>query len=216
MTSASQKSSSVRAKLSQAISEAGQSEAGDKRARILSAAQRLFLLYGVKRTSIDDVALEADIAKGTVYLYYKSKNDLFADVSARLCSEILVTARETLSTNRPLTERLVGVLDSYIGRLHRLTAQSPHIAELTESKGVLAASIYADFESQMQALIRTALNDSRIAGKGACEMFFAAAIGALKTGDIAERPYRVRLGALVDTLILGLKTHRKAGDERSA
>jgi hypothetical protein len=47
-------------------------------------------------------------------------------------------------------------------------------------------------------------------------MFFAAAIGALKTGDIAERPYRARLGALVDTLILGLKAHRKAGDERNA
>jgi AcrR family transcriptional regulator len=216
MTSASQKSSSVRAKPSPAISEAGESEGNDKRARILAAAQRLFLLYGVKRTSIDDVALAADIAKGTVYLYYKSKNDLFAAVSERLCSEILVTARETLSTNRPLTERLVEVLDSYIGWLHRLTAQSPHIAELTESKEVLAASIYADFESQMEALIQTALKDARIAGKGASEMFFAAAIGALKTGDIAERPYRARLGALVDTLVLGLKAHRKAGDQRNA
>jgi AcrR family transcriptional regulator len=163
-----------------------------------------------------DVALEADIAKGTVYLYYKSKNDLFAAVSERLCSEILVIARETLGNNNPLGERLVEVLDSYIGRLHRLTAQSPHIAELTESKEVLAASIYADFEFQMQALIRTALKDANIAKKGASEMFFAAAIGALKTGDIAERPYRVRLAALVDTLILGLKAHRKAGDERNA
>jgi AcrR family transcriptional regulator len=206
MTSTSQKSSSVRAKPSPAISEAGESDANDKRARILGAAQRLFLLYGVKRTSIDDVALAADIAKGTVYLYYKSKNELFAAVYQRVCSEILVTARQTLGANKPLTERLVDFLDCYIGHLNRLTAQSPHIAELMESKEALAATIYADFESQMHALIRTALQGAGIARKGASDMFFAAAIGSLKTGDIAERPYRTRLGALVDTLILGLKT----------
>lgn len=216
MTSASLRSSSVRAKPSLAISKAGESDADDKRTRILAAAQRLFLLYGVKRTSIDDVALDADIAKGTLYLYYKSKNELFAAVSEQIFSEILVTARETLSSNRPLTERLVDVLDGYIGRLHRLTAQSPHIAELTESKEVLAARIYADFSSQMQALIRTALKNAEIPGKGASDMFFAVAIGALKTGDIAERPYRARLSALVETLILGLSIHRKGDDERNA
>jgi hypothetical protein len=70
----------------------------------------------------------------------------------------------------------------------------------------LAATIYADFESQMHTLIRAALQGAGIARKGASDMFFAAAIGSLKTGDIAERPYRTRLGALVDTLMLGLKT----------
>jgi AcrR family transcriptional regulator len=216
MTSTSQKSSSVRAKPSPAISEAGESDAHDKRARILGAAQRLFLLYGVKRTSIDDVALDAEIAKGTVYLYYKSKNDLFAAVYERVCSEILVTAHQTLGANRHLNERLVDFFDSYIGHLHRLIAQSPHIAELTESKEVLAATVYADFESRMQALLRTALQEGGIVRKGASDMFLAAAIGALKTGDIAERSYRARLGALVDTLILGLRAPRKVAAERNA
>jgi AcrR family transcriptional regulator len=211
MTSAFPKSSSGRAKPSPAISEAGESDADDKRARILGAAQRLFLRYGVKRTSIDDVAREAEIAKGTVYLYYASKNDLFAAVAERLCTDILVAARQALLKKKSLAERLVDFLDGYIGHMHRLIAQSPHVAELSESKEALAATIYANFDVQMKELIRTALNDAGIARKSAADMFLAAALGALRTGDIAEKPYRARLAALVDTLVLGLqaKSHRE-------
>jgi AcrR family transcriptional regulator len=214
MTSAFQKSSSGRARPSPAISEAGESDANDKRARILSAAQHLFLRYGVKRTSIDDVAREAAIAKGTVYLYYESKNDLFAAVYERLCSDILATARQTLLQERPLTERLVDFLDSYIGHMHRLVAHSPHVAELTESKEALAATVYANFDFQMRGLIRTALNESGITRKGAIDMFLAAALGALRTGDIAEKPYRARLAAVVETLVLGLRVKRMGAGER--
>src|ERR1700738_1101666 len=110
MTSAFLKSSSGRARPSRVMSEASESDANDKRERILSAAQDLFLRYGVKRTSIDDVAREAEIAKGTVYLYYASKNDLFAAVAERLCSDILARARQTLLNNKLLTERLVDFL----------------------------------------------------------------------------------------------------------
>jgi AcrR family transcriptional regulator len=211
MTSAFPKSSSGRAKPSPAISEAGESDADDKRARILGAAQRLFLRYGVKRTSIDDVAREAEIAKGTVYLYYASKNDLFAAVAERLCTDILVAARQALLKKKSSAERLVDFLDGYIGHMHRLIAQSPHVAELSESKEALAATIYANFDVQMKELIRTALNDAGIARKSAADMFLAAALGALRTGDIAEKPYRARLAALVDTLVLGLqaKSHRE-------
>jgi AcrR family transcriptional regulator len=216
MTSAFPKSSSGHAKLSPATSEAGESDAKDKRARILGAAQQLFLRYGVKRTSIDDVALAAQIAKGTVYLYYKSKNELFAAVAELLCADILATARQTLLEKKPLNERLVDCLDSYIGQMHRLTMQSPHVAELSESKEALAATIYARFEVQMRGLIRSALDEAGIVSKGAADMLFAAAIGALKTGDAAKKPYRARLTALVDILILGLQVDRKIARERDA
>jgi AcrR family transcriptional regulator len=198
------------------MSEAGESDTNDKRARILSAAQDLFLRYGVKRTSIDDVAREAEIAKGTVYLYYESKHELFAAVAERICSDILATASQTLLKKKLLAERLVDFLDTYIGQMHRLIAQSPHLAELRESKETLAATIYANFDSQMKGLIRTALNEEGIARKGAADMFLAAALGALGTGDIAEKPYRGRLAALVDTLVLGLRADRKVADETDA
>jgi hypothetical protein len=100
--------------------------------------------------------------------------------------------------------------------MHRLTAQSPHVAELTETKEALAAMIYTDFNFQMKGLIRAALNKEGIARKDAADMFLAGALGALRTGDIAEKPYRARLAALVGTLVLGLQANRKIAGETDA
>jgi hypothetical protein len=68
----------------------------------------------------------------------------------------------------------------------------------------------------MKGLMRAALNEAGIACKGAAEMFLAAALGALRTGDIAEKAYRTRLAALVDTLVLGLQANRKIAGETDA
>src|SRR5258708_20585341 len=65
------------------------STGGDKRRAILSAAQGLFLRYGVKRTSLDDVARDAGVAKGTLYLYFDSKDTLFAPIPRQLSAEVL-------------------------------------------------------------------------------------------------------------------------------
>ena len=47
-----------------------------KRARILEAATQLFIQHGYRKTSVDDVARRAGVAKGTVYLYFPRKADL--------------------------------------------------------------------------------------------------------------------------------------------
>ena len=112
----------------------------EKRTRILQAAQSLFIRYGVKRTSIDEVARAADIAKGTLYLYYESKEILFAEVAKTICADILADAHRAAALPVPLGERLVGILDAQIGALHRLVEHSPHVRELTETKQAMAAA----------------------------------------------------------------------------
>ncbi|MBI3269718.1 MAG: TetR/AcrR family transcriptional regulator [Planctomycetes bacterium] len=54
-----------------------------KRRRILRAAIRCFARSGYDATSLDDVARAAEVAKGTVYLYFKSKADLFGSLLLR-------------------------------------------------------------------------------------------------------------------------------------
>ena len=44
---------------------------------ILSAAHRVFAEKGFHEATIDEVAKAAKVAKGTVYLYYRSKHDLY-------------------------------------------------------------------------------------------------------------------------------------------
>lgn len=49
------------------------------RARLIRAATRLFASQGYKRTSMEDVAREAHVAKGTVYVHFKNKQDLLME-----------------------------------------------------------------------------------------------------------------------------------------
>src|SRR4030095_2456223 len=49
----------------------------DKKECILSAAARAFARFGFKKTSVDQIAKDAGVAKGTVYLAADTKEDLF-------------------------------------------------------------------------------------------------------------------------------------------
>ncbi len=51
--------------------------------RILDAAAELILRWGYKKTTIDDIAKQARVAKGTIYLHWKTREDLFMALSIR-------------------------------------------------------------------------------------------------------------------------------------
>ncbi|HUB94965.1 MAG TPA: TetR/AcrR family transcriptional regulator [Stellaceae bacterium] len=54
-----------------------------RRDELMASGEKLFLAQGVAATSIDDIAAGADIAKGTFYLYFASKEDFVAALRER-------------------------------------------------------------------------------------------------------------------------------------
>ncbi|PIE76951.1 MAG: hypothetical protein CSA13_01895 [Clostridiales bacterium] len=56
---------------------------------IEEVAFKLFCEKGIKQTSIDDIVREADIAKGTFYLYFKNKNQLIDQLVLREATNVL-------------------------------------------------------------------------------------------------------------------------------
>ena len=48
-----------------------------RKSELLTAARTVFSRKGFHEATIDDIALEAGVAKGTVYLYFKSKHDIY-------------------------------------------------------------------------------------------------------------------------------------------
>ncbi|MCD1259058.1 TetR/AcrR family transcriptional regulator [Paenibacillus athensensis] len=55
----------------------------DKKERILRAAEHLFTLYGIKSTTVEQIAKQAQVGKGTVYLIFADKETLFGEVLQR-------------------------------------------------------------------------------------------------------------------------------------
>lgn len=72
---------------SQRKGERGQIEERSKREqradRILDAAAELMLRWGYNKTTIDDIARQAGVAKGTIYLHWKTREDLFTALMKR-------------------------------------------------------------------------------------------------------------------------------------
>lgn len=72
---------------SQRRSERSQTEERSKREeradRILDAAAELLLRWGYNKTTIDDIARLAGVAKGTIYLHWKTREDLFTALMRR-------------------------------------------------------------------------------------------------------------------------------------
>lgn len=54
----------------------------------MDAAEKIIAENGFRALTMDQVAKEADVAKGTVYLYFKNKNSLCAAVNAKLNKEL--------------------------------------------------------------------------------------------------------------------------------
>jgi AcrR family transcriptional regulator len=70
-------------------------------ARILDVTAELLLRHGYRRVSVDDIARHADIGKGTVYLHWKTRDDLFTAVFER---EVLEALEELLRALRQDTD----------------------------------------------------------------------------------------------------------------
>ncbi|SDI16666.1 TetR/AcrR family transcriptional regulator [Paraburkholderia phenazinium] len=61
----------------------------ERRDELMNAAQRLFLEQGVATTTVEQITIGADVAKGTFYLHFSSKDDLLAALRERFSAALL-------------------------------------------------------------------------------------------------------------------------------
>ena len=63
---------------------------------ILNAAKELFSHFGFKKTAVDDIAKKARVAKGTIYNYFRNKEDLFQEVLREDGANVISLMREAV------------------------------------------------------------------------------------------------------------------------
>jgi AcrR family transcriptional regulator len=61
----------------------------ERRDELMNAAQKLFVEHGVGQTTIEQITAAADVAKGTFYLYFSSKEDVLAGLRQRYVQGLL-------------------------------------------------------------------------------------------------------------------------------
>lgn len=85
----------------------------ERREQILQAARTVFAQRGLAEARMEDIAQESGLGKGTLYLYYKTKDDLVVGLLEALFDELLVQLKGLVDVaDIPVTDRLTGYCDA--------------------------------------------------------------------------------------------------------
>ncbi len=85
-----------------------------RREQILEAAEQVFRRKGYQGTTMGEVAQEAELSKGTLYLYFGSKFALFAELSNRVLTKVLEEFKKIAKTPLPGREMIVAMLRQWV------------------------------------------------------------------------------------------------------
>ena len=119
-----------------------------KRESLLVAAFTLFTKKGINDTSISEIAKEANMAKGTFYLYFKDKYDIRDKLIASKAKELFVSATDRMSRENlaSLEDKVTFLADSIINRLNKNKMLLRFIAK-NLSWGVFRSALTAEEEA---------------------------------------------------------------------
>jgi len=98
---------------------------GDKRERILDAAERVFAQHGFFAARVSEIAKQAGVADGTIYLYFKSKDDLLISLFENRMKQVNDALRAAI-VDRPPAEQLRAFIRVYL----QLVSDEPAAVEV--------------------------------------------------------------------------------------
>lgn len=102
----------------------------DRRARILEAARVLILKQGLRATTMEAIAALAQIAKPTLYRYYRDKKALFTELVTELVLDLHAEFDAALKREGTIADRIATALTLRYQRLSDTLAHSPFAEEL--------------------------------------------------------------------------------------
>jgi len=190
---------------------------------VLDAVDRLLGRYGYSKMSIADVAREAGIGKGTVYLFFSSKEDLVLSAIDRIAERLLAEAQAIADGPGPVITRLRRCLLMRV--MARFDGAQTHTPSLDELLAALRPALLQRREGHFnrEALL---LEKLLVEGRRRGDLSFRGAratADALVTATNSLLPYSLNLRELgerriietraarvIDLLIAGLRAEGSA------
>jgi TetR/AcrR family fatty acid metabolism transcriptional regulator len=87
--------------------------AGDKRERILDAAEQVFAEHGFFAARVAAIAKEAGVADGTIYLYFRNKDDLLISLFERRMEQVNLLLAAAIAGRSP-EQQLRAFIEAYL------------------------------------------------------------------------------------------------------
>ena len=168
--------------------------APDKRDRILNAAIKVFAKNGFYATRVSEIAKAAGVADGTIYLYFKNKDDVLISIFEDGIRRLLTILREVAASDDPVEQRITRIIELQLGLLEDqrdlaevITVNLRQSSRLLKQYGAPLFMEYIEVlagvvdEGQEQGTFRSDLN-SRVVARA----LFGALDGILLTWALGE------------------------------
>jgi AcrR family transcriptional regulator len=101
---------------------------------VLQAAYESFLQFGLKRTSMQDIADRAGMSRAALYLHYRNKDDIFSALMEAYFDAAAEAVREALGAHDDPAEALAAAFEAQMGDAAEMMLRSPHADELLSAK----------------------------------------------------------------------------------
>jgi len=188
---------------------------GDKRDLILRAATKVFAQNGYFQSQVADVAKVAGVAAGTVYLYFKGKDDLLVSIFERSMNDVLAEVRGAVAGIGDPGARLRKIARLHLERLGR-DKDLAVVFQVELRQSVKFMERFSEtFLQDYFKVIREAIADGQQAGAfrkdisatTATKIFFGALDEMATNWVLSRRKYdlRAEADAVVDLFINGVK-----------
>ena len=136
----------------------------DRRHIILTAAERLLRHYGPHKTTISDIAREASVGVGTVYLEFSSKDDILSALSTQRYSTILHTMQQASQQHTDPAEQIDALLQARFDALLKLSEEGTHAPDPLHCACDSIKHAYLRFREQEEKLMIAILQDGQQQG----------------------------------------------------
>lgn len=166
----------------------GRFQKADKRERILAAAKAVFAEKGFASAAIADIATRADIGKGTIYEYYKSKEELFFAVFEWFIARDAAAAKVDISVlGLSVSDRLTALSETVVFQWAKLKGEFTLVMEFWAASSSSQSrdrfrrafrELYGHYRGIVVALLQEGMDRGEYSQDLAPESIAAAVVGA--------------------------------------
>ena len=91
-----------------------------KKEEIINAAQKLFARFGLRKTSVDEIAKSAQVAKGTIYNYFETKEEIFDEVVRREGNRMIDLINQAIEKEKSPAKKIRALILVKIKRIREM------------------------------------------------------------------------------------------------
>ena len=158
----------------------------DKKGKILNAGKRLFLRYGYKRVSMNDIAEAAGISRPALYLVFKNKDEIFKSAYEQWVDEKIFEIEEKMQTLNTAEEKLYLAFELGVIQLIEDMKTSPELKELVERNFGYGSRRFEDLIERFLAQIAPRKPKNSWTAERAAHLLVSAVPGFKQTTETSE------------------------------